>query len=68
VSLVASAHNQNRPPGYIFGQLLMPTVIAAAIAGAAGRLVRTRMLWLLIAAVFLVTWFAIRLLAVVGQS
>jgi hypothetical protein len=62
VSLAAAAHNRSHPPGYLFGELLAPSLIAAAIAGAAGRLSRTRRTWFVIISVFLFTWFGIRLL------
>jgi hypothetical protein len=68
MSLIASANSRSHRLGFIFGYLLAPTIIATAIAGAAGRrLVRTWMVWLRIIAVFLVTWLAISLLAVIGQ-
>lgn len=66
-SLVASAHNNIHSSGHIFGELLVPSVAAARIAGAAARMTRVRMVWVVIIAVFLAAWFAIRFAAVVGK-
>jgi hypothetical protein len=65
VSLVATANNRARSPGFIFGEMLSPSLIAGAVAGTAGHLIRVRSVWLLIGAVFLLVWFAVRLAVVV---
>jgi hypothetical protein len=67
VSSIAVAHNRTRPPGIIFGELLGTSLLAAIVAGIAGRLVRTRRPWLLIVAVFLFVWFAARFAIVVNH-
>ena len=41
-------------------------LIAAVVAGTVGRLVRTRRTWLIVVAVFLFAWFALRFLLVVN--
>jgi hypothetical protein len=67
VSTVAVAHNPTRRPGIIFGELLGPSLIAAVVSGTVGRLVRTRRTWLLVVAIFLFVWFAVRLTIVVNR-
>jgi hypothetical protein len=66
LSLLAVRHNHTRPPGFIFGELLLPSLIAAVAAGTAGRM-RGRAVWPLVIVVFCLVWFLVRFAAVVGS-
>jgi hypothetical protein len=65
-SLVGIGYNHTHPPGYIFGEFLVPSLVGALIAGAVGRIVRVRAVWPLVIAVFLIAWFIVRLAMVVA--
>jgi hypothetical protein len=64
VSSVGVALSHTRRPGIIFGAQLGTCLIAAVVAGTAGRLIRTRATWLLVVAAFLFVWFALRFLII----
>src|SRR5260370_4334014 len=66
VSSVGVVLSHTHRPGIIFGAQLGTSLIAAVIAGTAGRLIRTRRTCLLVGAVFLFAWFTLRFLIVVN--
>lgn len=66
VSSVGAVLSHTHRPGIIFGAQLGTSLIAAVVAGTAGRLVRTRRTWPLVVVVFLFVWFALRFFTVVN--
>ena len=68
LSLLAVRHSHTRPPGFIFGELLLPSLIAAVAAGTIGRLIRGRAVWPVVIVVFCAVWFLVRFAAVVGST
>jgi hypothetical protein len=67
LSLLAVSHNHTWPPGFIFGELLLPSLIAAVAAGTVGRMMRGRAVWPLVITIFCAVWFLVRFAAVVGS-